>query len=268
MPLDPNKTRVVLVVHGVQTGEDADLNQDETIRKLLDQRIGPNDNIQFDVAMYKYENLNDEVTDKFKTLTGLIVNNPVGKALAKTAVDLVGDVVISLANGSTADKIRNNLKETILDYYDKGHPCYLVSHSLGSVYSFDVINSIMKQNDVFVRDDRSTWPVMGWLTIGSPLGLSMFKATGRGRVSDLGPGSNVFPWLNYFDITDPVVSGAIFGQQLDSNSIAEAYIDGSDTQGWYARDYSIDTGQVWLAAHTAYWKLPQVGDGLRDLMIR
>lgn len=268
MALDPDKKRIVLVVHGVQMGDDSDLNQDESIRRLLNERIGRDDNIDYGVELFKYEDLNDDVTNKYKQLLSLLISNPVGKAVSKAVIDLAGDVVISLANDSTADKIRSNLYDKIMSYYDSGHPCYVVAHSLGSVYSFDVINGLMRRNDLFERNDRSTWPVFGWLTMGSPLGLGMFKGTGRGRVSDLGLGNNVFPWRNYFDITDPVVSGEIFGTQLNDETIAEDYLDNSDTQGWYAKDYRVDTGKVWLAAHTAYWKLPQVGDGLRDMLIR
>jgi len=265
MAIDPDKQRKIIVVHGVQTGDDDGLNQDELIRSLFENRLGDLD-LDYAVDLYRYENMNNEVLDKYQNLVGLIINNPIGSKLAQSVIDIVGDVVISLAQGSTADKIRQGLTDKILDYYNEGHPCYVVAHSLGTVYSFDVINQLMNNNDYFDRDDRLTWPVLGWLSMGSPLGLNMFKETGRQSLTELGAGDGEFPWRNYYDPNDPVVSGSIFGSQLGNVKIAEAYIDDSDTQGWWARDYSINTGKLHLLAHTAYWDIPVVGDGIRSMV--
>jgi hypothetical protein len=265
MPIDPAKQRKILVVHGVQTGDDGDLNQDQLIRDLFQNRLGDL-NIDYAVDLYRYENLNNEVLDKYQDVVKRLIANPVGAAVASTVIDLVGDVIISLAQGSTADKIRQALKERILGYYADGHPTYVVAHSLGTVYSFDVINQLMRDTAYFSRASRLNWPVLGWTTLGSPLGLGMFKVTGRSRVTDLGPGEKVFPWRNFSDPNDPVVSGNIFGAQMGNVRIAESYLDGSNTQGWLANDYVINTGKLHLMAHTAYWEIAAVGDGIRAMV--
>jgi hypothetical protein len=186
--------------------------------------------------------------------------------LAATVIDLVGDVVISLAQSSTAGKIRQGLKERILGYYAEGYPTYVVAHSLGTVYSFDVINHLMQDLDLFNHESRVDWPVIAWATMGSPLGLGMFKITGRDQLTALRRGTKVFPWRNYYDPNDPVVSGSIFGRQLGSAKIAESYLDGGNIQGWLPRDYYINSGKLHLFAHTAYWDVAIIGEGIRSMV--
>lgn len=265
MGVDPGKTRKILVVHGVQTGKDEDLNQDKLIKELIKNRLGDLP-LKFDVELYKYENINDEAQAKFQFLLNLFVTNPVGRILAKEALDLVGDVVISLQDGKVAAEIRQGLREKIVGIYDSEAPCYIVAHSLGTIYTFDVLNELMRDAAYFDRTSRRTWPVQGLITMGSPIGLDMFKIRGRKQIADLGEGQKWLRWVNYFDVTDPVVSGNIFGQQLVGYKIAEKYLKKTTRQGWVIRDRSVDTGKVWLAAHTAYWENPIVGDGLVDMI--
>ena len=265
MALDPNKQRKIIVVHGVQTGENDGLHQDELIRTLLADRLGDLE-LDYEVDLYKYENLNNEVLDKYQDLVGLLIANPVGSILAQAAIDVVGDVVISLSKNSTAEKIRQGLTEKILAYYDEGYPCYVVAHSLGTVYSFDVINQLMKNDEYFDPDNQLSWPVLGWVSLGSPLGLDMFKFSGRDILTNLGDGDAVFPWRNYYDPNDPVVSGSIFGAKLGRVKIAEQYLTDSDDQGWWAEDSSVNTGKLHLLAHTAYWQMAAVGDGIRTMV--
>ncbi len=265
MALDPEKQRKIIVVHGVQTGDDDDLHQDELIRELLASRLGDLD-LDYEAVLYKYENLNNEVLDKYQQLSRLFIADPLAGKLAQAVIDLAGDVVISLSQNSTAEKIRQGLTDKILGYHEAGNPCYIVAHSLGTVYSFDVINSLMRQGDYFNRDNRLSWPVLGWLSMGSPLGLEMFKVTGRDHIEDLGSGTGKFPWRNYYDQNDPVVSGHIFGSALDNVQIAAAYLNDDANQGWWAEDYSVNTGKLHLAAHTAYWEVPAVGEGIRSMV--
>lgn len=266
MSVSPDKKRVVLVVHGVQLGEDASLNQDEMIRRAIESRLNGLD-FEFAVDLYKYENISDASLSKLKNLSRIILRTGVGVILAPAVIDIVGDVTISLANNTTANKIRQGLREKIMSYYEAGNPLYIVAHSLGSVYAFDVINELIDTNALFDRDDPLTWPVQGLLTIGSPLGLSMFKKTGRNRANSLGKGSFSLSWRNYFDVTDPVVSGNIFGKKLKGYKIAEKYKKDARDFGWFIKDYPVDTGKNWLLAHTAYWDSAVVGDGLLDMMV-
>lgn len=263
--LDPNKQRKIIVVHGVQTGDNDDLHQDEMIRALFSQRLGDLD-IDYAVDLYKYENLNNDVLDKYQTLVKHIATTPAGKYLLPALIDVVGDVVISLSNSSTAEAIRQGLEDKMMGYYEAGHPCYVVAHSLGTVYSFDVINRLMQRDELFNANDMLSWPVASWMTLGSPLGLDMFKQTGRDKLTDLGDGDYAFRWRNYFDPNDPVVSGNIFGAQTGIEKIAELYRQAGPNQGWRIDDYMINSGKLHLLAHTAYWDLPIVGNGIVEML--
>lgn len=264
MAVDPLKSRRLLVVHGVELGSDTDLNQDELIMKNVQERLG-NTPLQFKADLYRYEDLNDEAQRKWKLLLSLLVTTPIGM-VAEQALDLIGDVVIARLNTSTAHAIREGLKERILGFYEAGNPCYLVAHSLGSIYAFDVVNELMRSDELFDRTSRRTWPVQGLVTLGSPIGLDLFRTKGRKRLANLGEGHKWFRWINYWDRTDPVVSGEIFGTKLEGYDIAESYRTKSDKQGWVIRDRSVDTGKQWLLAHVAYWTHPIVGDGVADLI--
>jgi hypothetical protein len=266
VPISAETNPVVLVIHGVQLGDDSSLTQDEMIRKSIKSRLNKLD-FEFDVDLYKYENISDASLKKFKKLSNVLLATGIGAIIAQPIIDLVGDVTISLSNASTANQIRKGLRSKVMSYYEAGVPLYIVAHSLGSVYAFDVINELIETNGLFDRDDPLTWPVQGLLTMGSPLGLRMFKKTGRNIAANLGKGEFSFKWLNYFDVSDPVVSGSIFGKKLRGLKIAEKYKQDTLDFGWFITDYPIDTGKNWLFAHTAYWDSAAVGDGLLDMMV-
>ncbi len=265
MPIDPKKPRKVLVIHGVQTGTDADLNQDKLIDELIKSRLG-NIPFAYQCELFRYEDINDAAQKKLTQLMDLLVQNPVGKVVTKKVLDIVGDVVISLSKNSTANQIRAGLKQRLINIYNEGSPCYIVAHSLGSIYAFDVLNELMTNRQYFDRSSRKTWPVQGMLTIGSPIGLEMFRVTGRNKIQNLGEGDKWFRWLNIWDHNDPVVSGNIFGSNLAQYKIAESFLSSDPKQGWVIRDIAADTGKIWLMAHTAYWNSPVVGDKLVDMV--
>lgn len=265
MPVDPTQPRELLVIHGVQAGEDADLHQDRAIRELVSVRLGDIP-LRFTTSLFRYEDVNDAAQRAVSLLVGLLVKDLLARRVARQALDLVGDVVIALRAGSTAGAIRQGLRERILTLYAAGTPCYLVAHSLGSIYAFDVLNELIRDPAYFDRVSRRTWPVQGLVTLGSPIGLEMFRVRGRRRVANLGEGTKWLRWFNYFDRTDPVVSGHLFGQQLAGFQVAECYQGRSPRQGWVIRDRPVDTGRAHLLAHVAYWGHPVVGDGLVEMI--
>lgn len=263
MNVNPGLPRKVLVIHGVQIGEDEDQHQDEQIQRNIEGRLAGVP-LEFESELYTYEDLNDEAQRKWKRLLKILVSGPVG-VVAEKALDLVGDVVTAKLDTSTAHKIRQGLRQRILDIYEEGNPCYLVAHSLGSIYAFDVVNELIREKELFKRTSRKSWPIQGLVTLGSPIGVSLFRK-GRTRVAKLGDGTKWFRWINYWDRTDPVVSGAIFGKQVSGYDIAEKYRKEDPKQGWIIRDKPLDTGRTWLLSHVAYWDHPVVGDGLADLI--
>ena len=265
MAVDPRLPRKILVVHGVQTSTDAQQNQHKKIEALVKDRLNGLP-LNFATEMYRYENLNDAAQKKFRTvlnlfLTPLKAKVPLG--WVDPAIDLVGDVVIALKDDSTAAKIRKGLSDRILQIYDKGNPCYVVAHSLGSIYAFDVINQLITENGLFDRDRRRTWPVQGLLTIGSPVGLSIFK---RNKVKKMGPGRKLLRWINYWDRTDPVVSGSFYGKPQQGYTIVERFSQDDPDAGWFIQDRVVDIGRAWLLAHLGYWDHPAIGDDLITLI--
>ena len=268
MAVDPKKVRKVLVVHGVQVGKDKDQRQDKDITELINNRLGQVP-LKYKAELYKYENVNDEAQKEVRNLFKLIGKVSKGGVVTDvldTAIDVIGDVVTSYLDTSTAAVIRKGLKDKILSNYKAGNPTYIVAHSLGSIYAIDVINELIKDDSLFDRNSRKTWPVQGLMTLGSPIGLPMFKNNGRNKVANFGPGLKYFRWLNYWDRTDPVVSGNIFGKNRTGYEIAEKYQTDSPDQGWVIRDKPVDTGKVWLMSHISYWQNPIIGDDLVDMI--
>jgi hypothetical protein len=264
MPVDPSLPRKILVVHGVQSS-DTNLNQDVLVNELITSRIN-NIPLAYTCELYQYENINVDAQQKYEKLLDLILAGPIGEILGDAVLEMVGDVVISLENGATAEIIRQGLRQKILEIFAAGNPCYIVAHSLGTIYTFDVLNSLIADSGYFDRSSRKTWPVQGLITLGSPIGLDMFRVSGRDSIKDFSAGDKWFRWLNIWDSNDPVVSGNIFGQHLSGYKIGEEFLSGDQNQGWVIRDIPVDTGKSWLMAHTAYWHSPIVGDKLVDMM--
>ena len=264
MTVDAGKPRVALVVHGVQLGSDSDQNQHHNIAALIESQRGSIP-LNYQTDIYRYEDINDKAIGPVKQLIKLIAKTPLAGKLAESSMELIGDVVLNLKDGSAAQEVRAGLKKRILDYYEKGHPCYLVAHSLGSIYALDVINELIKQDGLFDREHRTTWPVQGLVTIGSPIGLGMFRK-GRTSLSKLGPGTKLLRWKNCWDRNDPIVSGSLFGKTMNGFDIAEKYQKEDERLGWFIKDVPVNTGQLWMLAHTGYWDLPEVGGILVDMM--
>ena len=112
MPVDPTKPRKILVVHGVATGDDADFDHDKRVTELVKRRLG-NTPLAFTSELYRYQNINSAAQQKFKRLIQIIAKDPIGQKLALTVLDMIGDVVINLADGSTAATIRRGGRRTL-----------------------------------------------------------------------------------------------------------------------------------------------------------
>ncbi len=262
MAVDPTKPKRVLVVHGVQSGTDADQNQHQLIEALIKARLN-NAPLRFETEMYRYENINDQAQRRLRQVIKLFFDNIVAEKAVDLTADIVLDVLIALKGDSTAQKIRQGLVDRLLKIHEEGNPLYLVAHSLGTIYAFDAVNQLIGTRGLFDRSNRKSWPVLGLITLGSPIGLRMFK---RNRVKPLGSGDKFFRWINYWDRTDPVVSGSFYGKPNEGYVIAERFATEGEDCGWIVQDKVVDVGKAWLPAHCGYWTHPGLGDDLVSLL--
>lgn len=277
MAINFRKPAHVLAVHGVQTGENKDVKSDQQIRALITRSLADiHVEKEFKVTAYKYENINNNAQRFYQAIgKALTAGRPlVGKAL-EAVIDLAGDVVTAAKNTSTAHKIRQGLRDRILKSYRSNNQLVIVAHSLGTVYALDVINELIGNRHYFKGDERKTWPVQGLITMGSPLGLSLqFNGV---RVFDLRTIRSIrdakfrlFPWHNFYNRLDPVVSGNVFGAPVEIDG-ARGPVEtryGPIVQGatWMLKPHVVTSGQQWLMAHFAYWNNPTVGDQIVQML--
>ena len=273
MSVDFDKKRRILVIHGVQRGDNSDQTQHKVIAKNLKEQLGDID-LPFQTNIFKYEDINDKAIRVVKKALAALTGNVISGWVVSQAVDLAGDVAIALSEGPTYRRIKRELKERILEYYENEEPLYLIAHSLGSIYAFDVLNDLMREEEYFMHNDIQTRPVLGLLTLGSPLALDLFDRDSNDLANLVPSGETVgdnfklFRWRNYWDPTDPIVSGSMVGLPWSDNQFSEKFGDKPYNLGWDFRSRRIISGKAHLAAHTAYWKDPAVGLGIRQLLLR
>jgi len=262
--VDLLNSRRVLVIHGVQIGEDAQQNQHLSIRDLVDD-LHPDLKGTYEVDMFRYEDMNDKSAyGKVAKLLGLFGKIEKGFMFASGTIDMIGDVLIALDDDSSVGaKVRQALEEKILESYDDERPLIVVAHSLGTLYAFDVINKLIDKDNFFIRDDKKTWPVQAFVTLGSPLGLSWFKRT---KVSKMGPGNEYFPWYNFWDPSDPVISSSLYGRSVDTYIIEDRFKSHDKPSGWAIQDIPVDIGMPHLLAHVGYWNHKPVGNMIANLL--
>ena len=211
-----------------------------------------------------------------KILSGSLPSgNPLaGKAL-DTVIDLVGDVITAAKNTSTAHLIRKGLRELILDSYRSKNQVVVVAHSLGSIYALDVINELIGKARYFKGDDRNTWPVQGFVTMGSPLGLGLdiggVRIFEKRKIRSIENAEfNLLPWHNYFNRSDPIVSGNLFGAPVEIDGgkgpVEARYGPSVLASNWLLQGHVVSSGSQWVIAHFAYWNNPAIGDNLVDML--
>lgn len=273
MPINFEKTPEILVIHGVQRGDNDDLTQHETIQANIQSQLA-SFGIKCDVNIFKYEDINDEATELIKRALAALTGNMVAGWVVGGLVDIVGDVAIALSEGNTYREIKSLFKERILKSFQDDRPLFIIAHSLGSIYAFDTVNELMKEGDYFEHNKVETRPVQGLLTIGSPLALDLFERDWQ-DMTNLVPADQsvdddfkLFPWRNYWDPTDPIVSGSIIGAPWNEWKFKEKYGDKPYDLGWDLRSRTVITGKAHLAAHVAYWQDPSVGLGIRQMVVR
>lgn len=262
-----------VVVHGVQLGSDKDIQSAEQIKKLIQNTLNniPT-NKEFETLSVKYEDDNDEAQQPYQCLLkALTLESPlIGNALNQI-IDIVGDVITASKGSELAGKIRKKIKAKIIESHNSGHSIYLVAHSLGTIYCLDVIRELMEQDEYFKGDDVTTWPVRGFITLGSPLGLTkIFK---RRALPHLEKSTyKKFIWHNFYHPFDPVVSGSIFGAPFSGkcakSPVEDIYQELAAASKWRLQGHSTVDDKQWLFAHMSYWDEPVVGNVLYDMAWR
>lgn len=277
MPVDFTKKPHILVVHGVQLGDNKDIESAKQIEKLVKRSLSSKHiNLDFSVKEYLYEDMNDNAQSVYQLIGRAVTSgNPITRNVLEGTIDVVGDVITAANDTSTAASIRQGLKTKILESYNAGNQLVVVAHSLGTVYALDVISELMNDSNYFNGDDSHTWPVQGYVTMGCPLGLdinilntTIFEKRAIAPLS--GANYRLFPWHNYYNRLDPVVSGNVFGSPVhisgSKGPVERRY--GADTQqaNWLLQGHAITSGKQWLLAHISYWKNSKIGDKLTDML--
>jgi len=278
MPVNFNSKPVILTVHGVQTGSNGEQNQNKIISKSINTLIseldgGPSNFPTFDSDIFRYEDINDSSTKFFAKVLASLTGNQVTGWLVEKTTDLIGDVLLALSQDKTYNEIKSSLREKLDTYSIAGRPVYVVAHSLGSFYAFEVINELMK-NAEFESDNIADWPIHGLVTIGCPLGLDLFKRNNSNlesrKKSNVDITANIirFPWRNYWDSQDPIVTGSLLGYPEESKFSERFDRQQAKKKGWDIRDNKVNSStSLHLLAHIAYWENSFVAQGIVNLVL-
>jgi hypothetical protein len=259
MYIDPSKSKKILVVHGISPSTDADIIHNQRLESNMRSRLTAP--VDFTVDMFKYESMNDDSQRAIKLINKVFTKCLITEKVIEYTIDLLGDVVTYIIESSTAREITDRLKQTILDNVQNHHnPLTIVAHSLGSLYAFNAIMELIAEHPtLFNMNDRTTWPIQSFVTLGSPIGLSFLQ---HKKLTSMETGANSIRWYNYYDVLDPVVSGNIFGNPTEKLEIASKL----HTTGWDITDIIIDNGSSWIAAHTGYWENQSLADDLISII--
>lgn len=173
-------------------------------------------------------------------------------ALADVA-DMVADVFIYDGVKRTS-RIKKVVRARVLAARAaSGRGVILHGNSLGSVVGLDIISDLIEEGEIGASVPRKDWPIRGFLSTGSPLALDLPFSTGyvdrANRLQRLLPKAlSAFPWLNLYDVNDPVASGLLFGTAAHPSLLARL----RGYRKLRITDLSPDTG-FHIRAHTEYW---------------
>lgn len=275
MSVDFQQKPTILVIHGVQTGDDNDQRQHKNIQSTLEKLLSSTDlhldkPLEFTADIFKYEDINDEASYLIRRVLSTMTGNAISGWVVDKAADLVGDVLLALSEGDAYKQIKKTFTDRIMALNENDAPVYIVAHSLGSFYALEVLNDLFKEFN-FAKNDKKTWPVHGLVTIGSPLGLDIFKRSvdtlNRRSINVSVQTKPRFTWKNYWDRQDPIVTGSILGYPKANNFPIRFDRQSAKKKGWSIRSDEVNSGTTaHLAAHTSYWHSPTVGQGIVNML--
>ena len=193
----------------------------------------------------------------------------VGKVLGWFGVPTLAQVADMVADVFIYDGItrKNRIKSVVLAQIraardEAGRGVILHGNSLGSVVSLDIISDLIESGEIGENVPRKAWPIRGFLSTGSPLAQDLPFVSGyvdrANRLSRLLPKTlSSFPWLNLYDLNDPVASGNLLGTATDPSLLAQL----RGYRKLRITDLSPDSG-FHIRSHTEYWGHPTVAQHL------
>jgi len=193
----------------------------------------------------------------------------VGKVLSWFGVPTLAQVADMVADVFIYDGItrKNRIKNVVLAQIlaareQAGRGVILHGNSLGSVIGLDIISDLIEGGQMGADVPRKDWPIRGFLSTGSPLALDLPFVSGyvdrANRLSRLLPKTlSSFPWLNLYDLNDPIASGNLLGIASDPSLLAQL----RGYRKLRLTDLSPDSG-FHIRSHTEYWGHPTVAQHL------
>lgn len=94
-------------------------------------------------------------------------------------------------------RVRQQLRDQLLETALRGGPYVLISHGLGTIVAYDVLHELQDRVDIVL-----------WVTLGSPLGIDEIQE----RIAQpLQTPVNVRRWVNFADPLDPIAQDKTLG---------------------------------------------------------
>lgn len=125
-------------------------------------------------------------------------------SLIQFSLDLIGQVASYVCEPNKpgeGDEVQHALRE-VLNQVGRDREVVLVSHSLGTVVSFDVL-----------REHAREYNITTWYTMGCPLAILASRGLRPTNVPQIGP-PGVHRWVNIFDPSDPVTNAFLLSSRL------------------------------------------------------
>lgn len=153
--------------------------------------------------------------------------------------------------------LTDELRDTLLPL--GGQRLMVIAHSMGSIIAYDVLRDIGRQNSAFA--------VSHFVTIGSPLGLSLVKdkvyqeRSTYARVPVRTPTIVTEGWLNYADRKDPVTLDIHLRDDYDPNDRGVQVVD-----DLVLNDYVSPKGEGSSHKSYGYLRTPELSESVRDFL--
>ena len=173
-----------------------------------------------DGAIKSYEN---RIADRIRSITGDWLDTPLdwleehsnlfstlGRRVSKRLLEDLGEYY---SNNNIRDKINGRLKTLLIEHRED--EIILISHSMGTIVAYEVLRELGRSRD------SSGFVLEHFITMGSPLGLTVVKGNSLGSHGKLRTPSCVRgSWLNFSDPQDFVCLDSHLKDDYAANSFS------------------------------------------------